>query len=85
MVEVDICELVLFFLLFVYVLSEIKLVFEIGFYIYLFFVVIDLIIFSILFVLGMMMMSLVIIFVLVKLILFVVIDGWVLIFKGLIM
>ncbi|MDN0088889.1 EscR/YscR/HrcR family type III secretion system export apparatus protein [Yersinia nurmii] len=75
----------LFSLLPAYALSEIKSAFEIGFYIYLPFVVIDLIISSILLALGMMMMSPVTISVPIKLILFVAIDGWSLISKGLIM
>ena len=81
----DDSEPTLFSLLPAYALSEIKSAFEIGFYIYLPFVVIDLIISSILLALGMMMMSPVTISVPVKLILFVAIDGWSLISKGLIM
>ncbi len=83
--EADSREPTLFSLLPAYALSEIKSAFEIGFYIYLPFVVIDLIISSILLALGMMMMSPVTISVPVKLILFVAIDGWTLISKGLIM
>ncbi|MDV5227719.1 EscR/YscR/HrcR family type III secretion system export apparatus protein [Providencia rettgeri] len=75
----------LFSLLPAYALSEVKSAFEIGFYIYLPFVVIDLVISSILLALGMMMMSPVTISVPVKLILFVAIDGWSLISKGLVM
>lgn len=75
----------LFSLLPAYALSEIKSAFEIGFYIYLPFVVIDLIISSILLALGMMMMSPVTISVPIKLILFVAIDGWAILSKGLIM
>ncbi|HDN2512167.1 TPA: EscR/YscR/HrcR family type III secretion system export apparatus protein [Providencia rettgeri] len=75
----------LFSLLPAYALSEIKSAFEIGFYIYLPFVVIDLVISSILLALGMMMMSPVTISIPVKLILFVAIDGWALISKGLVM
>ncbi|HHL2560650.1 TPA: EscR/YscR/HrcR family type III secretion system export apparatus protein [Yersinia enterocolitica] len=85
MAEADSLEPTLFSLLPAYALSEIKSAFEIGFYIYLPFVVIDLIISSILLALGMMMMSPVTISVPVKLILFVAIDGWTLISKGLIM
>ncbi|MGE4802468.1 EscR/YscR/HrcR family type III secretion system export apparatus protein [Yersinia hibernica] len=85
MAEADTREPTLFSLLPAYALSEIKSAFEIGFYIYLPFVVIDLIISSILLALGMMMMSPVTISVPVKLILFVAIDGWSLISKGLIM
>ncbi|BBU98054.1 EscR/YscR/HrcR family type III secretion system export apparatus protein [Providencia rettgeri] len=75
----------LFSLLPAYALSEIKSAFEIGFYIYLPFVVVDLVISSILLALGMMMMSPVTISIPVKLILFVAIDGWSLISKGLVM
>ncbi|CAI1903895.1 Flagellar biosynthetic protein fliP precursor [Serratia quinivorans] len=75
----------LFSLLPAYALSEIKSAFEIGFYIYLPFVVIDLIISSILLALGMMMMSPVTISVPIKLILFVAMDGWALLSKGLVM
>jgi type III secretion protein R len=67
-----------------YALSEIKSAFKIGFYIYLPFVVVDLVISSILLSLGMMMMSPVTISVPVKLILFVAMDGWSLLAKGLV-
>ncbi|MCU5773762.1 EscR/YscR/HrcR family type III secretion system export apparatus protein [Erwiniaceae bacterium BAC15a-03b] len=73
----------LFALLPAYALTEIKEAFKIGFYIYLPFVVIDLLISSILLTLGMMMMSPVTISVPIKLLLFVVMDGWTLISKGL--
>ncbi|MBP2168823.1 type III secretion protein R [Erwinia toletana] len=73
----------LFALLPAYALTEIKDAFKIGFYIYLPFVVIDLLISSILLTLGMMMMSPVTISVPIKLLLFVVMDGWTLISKGL--
>ncbi|MFS2221662.1 EscR/YscR/HrcR family type III secretion system export apparatus protein [Pantoea sp. B65] len=73
----------LFALLPAYALTEIKDAFKIGFYIYLPFVVIDLLISSILLCLGMMMMSPVTISVPIKLLLFVVMDGWTLISKGL--
>lgn len=68
-----------------YALSEIKSAFLIGFYLYLPFVVIDLLVSSILLALGMMMMSPVTISVPIKLILFVVLDGWTLLSKGLIL
>lgn len=85
-VQEEQAEPTLFSLLPAYALSEIKSAFEIGFYIYLPFVVIDLVISSILLALGMMMMmSPVTISVPVKLILFVAIDGWSLISKGLVM
>lgn len=68
-----------------YALSEIKSAFKIGFFIYLPFVVVDLVVSSILLSLGMMMMSPVTISVPIKLILFVSMDGWSLLAKGLVM
>jgi len=67
-----------------YALSEIKSAFKIGFYIYLPFVVIDLLISCILLALGMMMMSPVTLSVPIKLVLFVVMDGWTVLTQGLI-
>ncbi|MFP7609866.1 EscR/YscR/HrcR family type III secretion system export apparatus protein [Serratia quinivorans] len=67
-----------------YALSEIKSAFKIGFYLYLPFVVVDLLVSSILLALGMMMMSPVTISVPIKLILFIVLDGWTLLSEGLI-
>ncbi|MEJ1797098.1 hypothetical protein SMA74_16030, partial [Escherichia coli] len=66
-------------------LSEIKSAFIIGFYIYLPFVVVDLVISSVLLTLGMMMMSPVTISTPIKLILFVAMDGWTMLSKGLIL
>ena len=68
-----------------YALSEIKAAFKIGFYLYLPFIVVDLVISCILLALGMMMMSPVTISVPIKLILFVAMDGWGLLSKGLVM
>lgn len=68
-----------------YALSEIKSAFKIGFYIYLPFIVVDLVISCVLLTLGMMMMSPVTISTPVKLILFVAIDGWSLLSKGLVL
>ncbi len=68
-----------------YALSELKAAFKIGFYLYLPFVVVDLIISSILLALGMMMMSPVTISAPIKLILFVSMDGWAILTKGLIL
>ncbi len=72
-------------LLSAYALSEIKSAFIIGFYIYLPFVVVDLVISSVLLTLGMMMMSPVTISTPIKLILFVAMDGWTMLSKGLIL
>ncbi|AXE31993.1 EscR/YscR/HrcR family type III secretion system export apparatus protein [Chromobacterium phragmitis] len=75
----------LFALLPAYALSEIKSAFKIGFYLYLPFVVVDLVISSVLLALGMMMMSPVTISVPIKLVLFVALDGWTLLSKGLVL
>ncbi|MBQ0215550.1 EscR/YscR/HrcR family type III secretion system export apparatus protein [Proteus vulgaris] len=74
----------LFSLLPAYALSEIKSAFIIGFYLYLPFIVIDLIVSCILLALGMMMMSPITLSVPLKLILFIAMDGWTLLSKGLI-
>ncbi|SPX17208.1 Type III secretion apparatus protein EpaP [Escherichia coli] len=71
----------IFSLLPAYALSEIKSAFIIGFYIYLPFVVVDLVISSVLLTLGMMMMSPVTISTPIKLILFVAMDGWTMLSK----
>lgn len=68
-----------------YALTEIKSAFEIGFYLYLPFVIIDLVVSNILLALGMMMMSPVTISLPIKLILFVAVDGWSRVSQGLIM
>lgn len=68
-----------------YALTEIKSAFEIGFYLYLPFIIIDLVVSNILLALGMMMMSPVTISLPIKLILFVAIDGWSRVSQGLIL
>lgn len=67
-----------------YALSEIQSAFKIAFYLYVPFVVIDMVVSSILLALGMMMMSPVTISIPIKLILFVAMNGWGLLTKGLI-
>ncbi|UBH61483.1 EscR/YscR/HrcR family type III secretion system export apparatus protein [Proteus vulgaris] len=67
-----------------YALSEIKSAFIIGFYLYLPFIVIDLVVSCILLALGMIMMSPITLSVPLKLILFIAMDGWTLLAKGLI-
>lgn len=67
-----------------YALSEIQSAFKIAFYLYVPFVVIDMVISSILLALGMMMMSPVTVSIPIKLILFVSMNGWSLLTKGLI-
>lgn len=74
----------IFALLPAYGLTELKSAFVIGFYIYLPFVVVDLVVSSILLSLGMMMMSPVTISTPIKLILFVAMDGWSMLAKGMI-
>ncbi|RJF54874.1 SPI-1 type III secretion system export apparatus protein SpaP, partial [Campylobacter coli] len=56
-----------------------------GFYLYLPFVVVDRVVSSVLLALGMMMMSPVTISTPIKLVLFVALDGWTLLSKGLIL
>lgn len=67
-----------------YALSEIQSAFKIAFYLYVPFVVIDMVVSSVLLALGMMMMSPVTISIPIKLILFVSMNGWSLLTKGLI-
>ena len=59
-----------------FVTSELKTAFQIGFLIFLPFIVIDLVVASVLMALGMMMMSPTIISLPFKLLLFVLVDGW---------
>lgn len=68
-----------------YALTELKSAFKIGFYIYLPFLIIDMLVSNILLALGMMMMSPITIALPIKLILFVLMDGWEKIAKGLIL
>lgn len=82
--EYALSELSLITLMPAYALSEIQSAFKIAFYLYIPFVVIDLVVSSILLALGMMMMSPVTISIPIKLILFVAMDGWSLLTKGLI-
>jgi type III secretion protein R len=78
-------ETSIFALLPAYALSEIKSAFEIGFYIYLPFIVVDMLVSNILLSLGMMMMSPVTVSLPLKLILFVAVDGWTKLAQGLIL
>lgn len=68
-----------------YALSEVQSAFKIAFFLYVPFVVIDMVVSSILLALGMMMMSPVTISIPIKLILFVAMDGWTILTKGLIL
>ena len=59
-----------------FMISELKTAFQIGFMIYLPFLVIDLVVASILMAMGMMMLSPVMVALPFKLMLFVMVDGW---------
>lgn len=67
-----------------YIMSELKTSFEIGFLIFIPFIVIDLIVANILLALGMMMLSPTIISLPFKLLIFIAVDGWGLIVQGLV-
>ena len=67
-----------------YIVSELKTAFEIGFIIYIPFIVIDLVVANILLALGMMMLTPPIISAPFKILIFVAVDGWGLIVKGLV-
>ena len=75
----------LFVLLPAFTVSELTKAFEVGFLLYLPFVVIDLIISNILLALGMMMVSPMTISLPFKLLLFVMLDGWTRLIEGLVM
>ena len=75
----------LFILIPAFVVSELTSAFAIGFLIYLPFIVIDLIISNILLAMGMMMMSPMTISLPLKLLLFVFLDGWEQLIRGLIL
>ena len=68
-----------------FVISELTRAFEIGFLLYLPFIVIDLIISNILLAMGMMMVSPLVISVPFKLFLFVIVDGWSRLLEGLVL
>jgi len=68
-----------------FVISELKEAFLIGFIIYIPFVVIDMIVANILTAMGMMMLSPTTISLPFKLLLFVLVDGWYLIVRGLVL
>ena len=66
-----------------YITSELKTAFQIGFLLFLPFLVIDMVVASVLMSLGMMMLSPMLIALPFKLLLFVLVDGWNLITRGL--
>ncbi|MBQ6515769.1 flagellar type III secretion system pore protein FliP [bacterium] len=67
-----------------YILSELKTSFEIGFIIFVPFIVLDLVVANILLALGMFMLSPTIISLPFKLLIFIAVDGWALIVQGLV-
>lgn len=67
-----------------YILSELKTSFEIGFIVFVPFIVLDLIVANILLALGMFMLSPTIISLPFKLLIFIAVDGWALIVQGLV-
>ncbi len=75
-------EIPLYVILPAFVLSEIKTAFQIGFLLYLPFLVIDMIVSSVLMSMGMFMLSPMTISLPFKLLMFVLIDGWELVVKG---
>jgi len=67
-----------------YIISELKTAFEIGFLIFVPFIVLDLVVANILLALGMFMLSPTIISLPFKLLVFIAVDGWALIVQGLV-
>ena len=67
-----------------YILSELKTSFEIGFVVFVPFIVLDIVVANVLLALGMMMLSPIIISLPFKLLLFIAVDGWGLIVDGLV-
>lgn len=67
-----------------YIISELKTAFEIGFVIYVPFIVLDLVVANVLLALGMFMLSPTIISLPFKLLIFIAVDGWSMIVHGLV-
>ena len=67
-----------------FIMSELKTAFEIGFIIFVPFIVLDLVVANILLALGMFMLSPTIISLPFKLLIFIAVDGWALIVQGLV-
>ncbi len=67
-----------------YIISELKTAFEIGFIVFVPFIVLDLVVANILLALGMFMLSPTIISLPFKLLIFIAVDGWALIVQGLV-
>jgi flagellar biosynthetic protein FliP len=68
-----------------FIISELKTAFEIGFFLYIPFLMIDMVVSSVLMSMGMMMLPPIMISMPFKILLFVMVDGWNLIVKSLIM
>lgn len=81
----DVSEIPIFVIIPAFIISEINTAFQIGFLIFIPFVVVDLIVSNILLSLGMFMLSPVMISLPFKILLFVLTDGWNLIIRGLIL
>jgi flagellar biosynthetic protein FliP len=85
-VELNISEKVpIYVLIPAFIISELKSAFQIGFLIYLPFVVIDLLISNVLLTLGMFMLSPAMVSMPFKFLLFILVDGWNLIIRGLLL
>jgi flagellar biosynthetic protein FliP len=67
-----------------YIISELKTAFEIGFMVFVPFIVLDLVVANVLLALGMFMLSPTIISLPFKLLIFIAVDGWALIVQGLV-
>ncbi len=67
-----------------YMVSELKTAFQIGFMIYLPFLIVDMVVASVVMSMGMMMLPPLVISMPVKLILFVLVDGWALVIGSLV-
>jgi flagellar biosynthesis protein FliP len=79
----DIKEVPIYVLIPAFMISELKTAFQIGFMLFIPFIVIDLVVSNILLSLGMFMLSPVMISLPFKILLFVLVDGWNLIVRGL--
>ena len=83
--EADLTDKDLIVIVPAFVISELKEAFEIGFLIFVPFIVIDMVVSNILLAMGMMMLSPVTISLPFKLLLFILIDGWYLLARGLVL
>ena len=72
----NIADVPLYFLIPAFIISELKVAFQIGFLLYIPFLILDMVVASILMAMGMMMLPPVIVSLPFKLLLFVLVDGW---------